>query len=482
MEFRIFTGKMTLDSSANFKETTIAAVSSGLTPSGIAVIRISGPEAVPAADRVFSGRVRLSEVPTHTVHYGRIVDRKATENVSDLPKDGKATEETVDEVLATVMRGPGSYTGEDVVEISCHGGLFAAKKILSLLFSSGAVPAEPGEFTKRAFLNGRMDLSQAEAVMDIIGAENDFALKAGVSGLRGDISRKIREIREGLLNEIAFIEAALDDPEHYDLSGYPERLSAALKPVEEALSELIRVSDYGSILAEGIKTVIAGRPNAGKSSLFNLLSGHEKAIVTEIPGTTRDVLETHVSFGPLSLILMDTAGLRDTGDQVERIGVQRAKEAIEAADLVLYVADSTEGLTEEDREALRECGSKPVILLMNKADLLAPDASLEPSSIRFSCLSGEGLRELEERVNALFDARKLTFNDEVVITNERQKALLRDALRSLRLVDQGISDQLSEEFLAADLTGAYSALSEILGEAVSDDVIDRVFEKFCMGK
>ena len=459
--------KMLKDSSANFKETTIAAVSTGLTPAGIAVIRLSGPEALSVADRVFSGRKKLTSVRTHTVHYGKIADPE--------------NDQEIDEVLATVMKGPHSYTGEDVVEFSCHGGLFTAKKILSLLFSSGAVPAEPGEFTKRAFLNGRMDLSQAEAVMDIIGAENDFALKAGVTGLRGDISRKIREIREHLLDEIAFIEAALDDPEHYDLEGFQGKLSEALQPAEKALSELLRVSDFGSILAEGIHTVIAGRPNAGKSSLFNLLSGHEKAIVTEIPGTTRDILETHVSFGPFSLILMDTAGLRETRDQVEQIGVQRAKDAIRDADLILYVLDGTEGMTAEDREALSGLSGKPVIVLRNKADLLS-DAHRESGEILFSCVTGEGLNELEERVNALFDAKKLTFNDEVVITNERQKALLRSALRSLQLVDEGIAEQLSEEFLAADLTDAYSALSEILGEAVSDDVIDRVFEKFCMGK
>ena len=452
---------------ANEQETTIAAVSSGLTPAGISVIRISGPEAVPAADRLFRGRRKLSEAKTHTVHFGRIVDQ-----------DGAM----VDEVLAAVMRGPKSYTGEDVVEISCHGGLYAAKKILSLLFSSGAVPAKPGEFTKRAFLNGRMDLSQAEAVMDLITAENDFALKAGVSGLRGDISAKIRSIREGLLDETAFIEAALDDPEHYDLAGYSVRLSEAVLKAKEEVSELIRVADYGSILKEGIRTVIAGRPNAGKSSLFNLLSGHEKAIVTEIPGTTRDILETHVTFGPFSLILMDTAGLRETRDQVETIGVQRAKEALETADLILYVVDAAEGIRPEDREALGECEEKAVILIENKADLLDRDAALLDGAIRFSCRTGEGTKELEERVNALFDARKLTFNDEVVITNERQKALLRDTLRALERVEQGLDAQLSEEFLAADLTDAYSALSEILGETVSDDVIDRVFEKFCMGK
>ena len=469
-------------------ETTIAAVSTGLTPSGIALIRVSGPDAVGTADRIFRGRTRLSEVPTHTVHYGRIVEAE----------DGM-----VDEVLATVMRGPRSYTGEDVVEISCHGGLYAARKILSLLFSSGAVPAEPGEFTKRAFLNGRMDLSQAEAVMDVIGAENDFALKAGAAGLRGDISARIRGIREKLLDECAFIEAALDDPEHYDLEGYTERLSETLRPVEEELSELIRVSDAGTILAEGIHTVIAGRPNAGKSSLFNLLSGHEKAIVTEIPGTTRDVLETHVSLGELSLILMDTAGLRETGDVVERIGVERAKEALRDADLVLYVLDGTEGVMEEDRKALRELKGRAVIVLRNKADLLAQwtkggqelsenvsasnkdcleaDVS-EEAPLLFSCVTGEGLEALKERILSLFEAKKLVFNDEVVITNERQKGLLRNALSSLRLVDQGIREQLSEEFLASDLTDAYASLSGILGEAVSDDIIDRVFEKFCLGK
>lgn len=450
-------------------DTTIAAVSTGLQPSGICIVRMSGPDAVRIADTVYRGKKKLGQVKSHTIHYGFIYEE----------------ENDLDEVLVSVMRAPHTFTGEDIVEINCHGGILVAKRVLELLFQKGAVPAEPGEFTKRAFLNGRMDLSRAEAVIDVIDAKNEFALKASVSQLKGAVSEKIRALRNSILDEVSFIEAALDDSEHYDISDYGETLREKVLPMREELQEMIRRADFGSMLKEGVRTVIAGRPNAGKSSVLNILAGYEKAIVTEVAGTTRDVLEVPVLLQNISLILMDTAGIRDTEDTVEKIGVDRAKSALRDADLVIYVADGTQGLTEEDHALLAELQDKQQILLYNKADLYDPENTgkdLPEGAIRFSAATREGLKALEDRITELYDAESLQYNDQVVITNARQKALLQDAEKALALVLQGIDDEMSEEFLTIDLMNAYASLGAIIGEEVGDDVIDRVFEKFCMGK
>ncbi|MBR6322932.1 MAG: tRNA uridine-5-carboxymethylaminomethyl(34) synthesis GTPase MnmE [Lachnospiraceae bacterium] len=462
-------------------EKTIAAISSGLQPSGICIVRMSGPEALTIADAVFrskNGKKRLSKAKSHTIHYGFISDGT----------------ETLDEVLVSVMRAPHTYTGEDTVEINCHGGVLVAKRVLELLIGNGASAAEPGEFTKRAFLNGRMDLSRAEAVIGVINAQNDFALKASVRQLKGAVSVKIRAFREAILDEMSFIEAALDDPEHYNLDGFGEILTEKLSPVLEEVHELIKRADYGSILAEGVRTVIAGRPNAGKSSLLNVLAGFERAIVTEIAGTTRDVLTEQIRLRGISLILMDTAGIRETEDKVEKIGVDRAKEALRDADLVLYVVDAVEGITAEDLEVLSSCENQEVIVLMNKTDLLdqgenaqeeAPLPAFDNPRIHtlsFSAKTQEGLSALEKMIESLYDAEKLLYNDEVMITSARQKALLTEAETSLSLALSGAAEGLSEDFLNVDLMNAYRALGEIIGEEVTDDVIDRVFEKFCMGK
>lgn len=456
-------------------ERTIAAISTGLTPSGIAIVRVSGPDAVAVSDRVFSGKKPLNQVKSHTIHHGFIKDR----------------DEIVDEVLVSLMRAPHTFTGEDTVEINCHGGSLVAKKILELLFSEGAFPAEPGEFTKRAFLNGRMDLARAEAVMDVISAENDFALKAGVRQLRGEVSRRIREIREAILDECAFIEAALDDPEHYSLEGYGEMLLKRLQPLRDTLETLIKRADEGAVLKEGVRTVISGRPNAGKSTLFNLLLGEEKAIVTEIEGTTRDVLETTVRLSGISLLLSDTAGLREARDKVEEIGIDRAKKAALDADLILYLVDAGTGLTAEDRRNLLKIKGIPFILLFSKADLVPDQKPVFPEEIRemgakacifLSSKTGEGLQTLRETILSLFDAEAVKANQEVIITSERQKVLLKQAFSAVSEVLSGIESGLSEEFLTVDLLNAYRFLGEIIGEEVSDDVIDRVFEKFCMGK
>ena len=466
-------------------ERTIAAVSTGLTPAGICIVRMSGPEALRIADRIFHKKsVRpentgmkpaVSKMKSHTIHYGFISDGK----------------EDLDEVLLSVMRAPHTFTGEDTVEINCHGGIRVAKKVLELLLERGAFSAEPGEFTKRAFLNGKMDLTKAEAVIDVIEAKNDFALRSSVSQLKGAVSEKIRALREILLDEISFIEAAIDDPEHYELEGYGEELLRKLLPVREETEKLLQNADKGSVLSEGVRTVIAGRPNAGKSSLLNILSGYEKAIVTEVAGTTRDVLEVPVLLSGISLLLMDTAGIRDTDDKVEKIGVDRAKNALNDADLILYVADSTEGLLNEDFEILGEYREKNIILIWNKEDLSGaseklPEVKKEDGSfipvIRFSMKTGEGLSALEEKITYLYNAEELTYNDQVIITNARQKEALREAKASIELVLQGIKDSASEEFLAIDLTNAYASFGKIIGEEVGDDVINRIFEKFCMGK
>ncbi|MBP5255170.1 MAG: tRNA uridine-5-carboxymethylaminomethyl(34) synthesis GTPase MnmE [Lachnospiraceae bacterium] len=455
-------------------EQTIAAVSTGHAASGIHIIRISGPEAIRIGDRVFAGRKPLGKVKSHTIHHGFI------------RFDG----EDYDEVLVSVMKAPHTYTGEDTVEINCHGGLLVTNRVLELVLSQGARLAEPGEFTKRAFLNGKMDLTRAEAVADLIGAENRFAVKASLSQLKGTLERKVREMRTRILDEVAYIEAALDDPEHYDLDGYGETLSGHVREIHGEIRELLRTFDSGKILKEGIRTVIAGLPNAGKSSLLNLLSGSERAIVTPVAGTTRDVLEVPVRLGDISLLLMDTAGLRKTGDPVEQIGVDRAEKAIREADLVLYVTDSEKGFLPEDREILKTLDPRKVIVLSNKTDLLAdhsPAGSGEPipeayEVLPFSALTGEGLETLEDAVLKRFLSAEIIENEQVFVTNLREKMCLQEAEESLVLVEEGILCAVGEEVLTIDLMNAYTALGKIIGESVGEDVIDRIFEKFCMGK
>ncbi len=451
------------------KSDTIAAISTGMTQAGIGIVRVSGPEAIPVVSRIFKGRKSLEDALSYTLSHGMI------------EKDGVS----YDEVVVSVFRAPHSYTGEDTVEINCHGGLFVTRKILSLVVSEGTRLAEPGEFTKRAFLNGRMDLSKAESVMTVISSGNDFALRAGVAGLKGKIETEIRAIRNVLLDEISRIEAALDDPEHYDLTGYGETLDRITGEIETKMEDLLRRSENGSILREGIRTAIAGRPNAGKSSLLNLLSGFEKSIVTEIPGTTRDIVEETVRLGELTLLLMDTAGIRETLDPVEKIGVDRARNAVSEADLVLYLVDGTAGKTAEDEENLDSLPPEKTVILYNKSDALDEETRqriLETGGLLFSCKTEEGLKTLEQIVTDRFLAGEISFNETVILTSERQIALLREALEEVREVRNGIRDGVSEEFLSADLLSAYTSLGKIIGEAVGDDVADRIFEKFCMGK
>jgi len=442
---------------------TIAAIATALTNSGIGIIRVSGNEAFDIVDRIFrpkNKRKKLKEEKTYTVHYGHI-------------QDG---DEIIDEVLAIVMRGPHSYTAEDTVEIDCHGGVLVMKKILETVIKYGARMAEPGEFTKRAFLNGRIDLSQAEAVIDVINSKNNYALKSSVSQLSGSMSKKVKELREKLLFEIAFIESALDDPEHISLDGYPEKLKVTVNDMQEELNRAISTFDSGRVLSEGIRTVILGKPNAGKSSLMNVLVGEERAIVTDIAGTTRDTLEENIRLHGISLNIVDTAGIRETEDVVEKIGVDKARANADDADLLIYVVDGSCPLDENDYQIMNLIEGRKSIVLLNKTEKTGKEV------VAVSAKEQRGIDLLEEKIKELFLSGEIDFNDEVMITNVRHKTAMSEALKSLSLVKQSIEDQMPEDFYSIDLMNAYEQLGTIIGESLEDDLVNEIFNKFCMGK
>ena len=457
------------------KTDTIAAIATAMSNSGIGIVRISGDEALEVADRIFrpkKGSRKVSDMETHTIHYGYVVDG----------------EEVVDEVMLLIMKAPRSYTCEDTIEIDCHGGVLVMKKILETVLKYGARPAEPGEFTKRAFLNGRIDLSQAESVIDVINAQNELALKSSVSQLQGAVLEKIKAIRAVVLHEIAFIESALDDPEHVSLEGYPEQLHEIMSDAHSKVKKLLDSSDNGKMLKEGINTAIVGKPNAGKSSLLNILVGEERAIVTEIAGTTRDILQEQIQIGGIGLNVIDTAGIRDTEDIVEKIGVNKSREYIEKADLIIYVVDSSTELDENDQEIIEAIQDKKAIVLLNKSDLDAKtDAAilqerLDKPILSISAKNNTGIHELEKLIEEMFFSGKLSFNDEVYITNIRQKNALAEAESSLKMVLQSIGDGMPEDFFTIDMMNAYEVLGTIIGESVGEDLVNEIFSKFCMGK
>ncbi len=460
-------------------EHTIAAISTSIVSSGaINIVRLSGKDAIEIADKVFVSKkgIKLSEVNSHTVHYGNIVNK---DNI-------------VDEVLVVVMKAPNTYTKEDVVEIDCHGGILVTKKVSETLLDFGAVLAEPGEFTKRAFLNGRMDLSQAEAVIDVIHSKNEYALKSSIKLLSGKLSEKIKHIRTLLLNHISYIEAALDDPEHMNLDNYADKVNKDVDNCVDIVENLWKSADNGSIVHNGIRTVILGKTNTGKSSLLNALAKEEKAIVTDIEGTTRDTLEEQINLGGITLCLVDTAGIRDTNDYVESIGVKKAKENAQNADLIIFVVDSSRQLDENDEKIISLIKGKKVIVLLNKNDLdpvvtekdlqKIKEYNKEFVAISISAKNETGLDKLENAVKEMFFLGNISFNDEIYIHNTRQKTLLKEAYESLKLVKIGIEDGVSEDFLTIDLMNAYEKLGVIIGEAVEDDVANQIFSKFCMGK
>ena len=457
-----------------FKTDTIAAISTAMTDAGISIVRISGEEAIAIADKIYKGKKekKISGQRTHTIHYGYIVDG----------------EETIDEVLVMLMRGPHSYTGEDTVEINCHGGVYVTKRILETVIKYGARPAEPGEFTKRAFLNGKMDLSQAEAVIDVIHSQNEYALQSSVNQLRGSVQKVIQEIREKILYHTAFIETALDDPEHISVDGYGETLEKVVDELLNKIKQLIDTADDGRIMREGINTVIVGKPNAGKSSLLNVLLGEDRAIVTNIAGTTRDVLEEHIQLRGISLNIMDTAGIRNTEDVVEQIGVDKARSYAEEADLIIYVVDASVPLDDNDIEIIHMIQNKKAVILLNKTDLSTVINKNElimwinKPMIEISTKEGKGIHELEETLENMFYHGEISFNNEVYITNVRHKAALQDAYVSLGKVKESIENQMPEDFFTIDLMDAYESLGSITGETVGEDLVNEIFSKFCMGK
>ena len=463
---------------------TIAAISTGMTNSGIGIVRISGNDAFSIADRIYKGKRKITESESHTIHYGHIMDG----------------EETIDEVLVMVMKGPRTFTGEDTVEINCHGGTYVVKRVLETVLKHGARAAEPGEFTKRAFLNGKIDLSQAEAVIDVINSENEYALQSSISQLKGNIKNKITNIRNKIIYHTAFIESALDDPEHISIEGYSDTLKEEAETIISDLKELIRSADNGRVIKEGINTVIVGKPNAGKSSLLNVLSGHERAIVTDIEGTTRDILEEQIRLGDLSLNVVDTAGIRQTDDVIEKIGVDKAKEYAGNADLVIYVVDASRELDENDEKIIQLVREKKAIILLNKSDLdtivdektisdkLYGDGSVTENKageipvIPISAKEEKGIEKLEKKLKEMFMNGKVSFNDQIYISNVRQKNALADAEKSMEKVVDSINAGMPEDFYSIDLMDAYEALGSITGESVGEDLINEIFSKFCMGK
>ena len=456
------------------KKETIAAISTGMSNSGIGIVRISGEEAFDIADRIYRGKDTIKDADSHTIHYGHIMDG----------------EEIIDEVLVMVMKSPRTFTGEDTVEIDCHGGTYVVRRVLETVLRNGARAAEPGEFTKRAFLNGRIDLSQAEAVTDVINSENEYALQSSISQLKGSVKNKIINIRNEIIYNTAFIESALDDPEHISVDGYGETLKLTLQQIADELNNLISSADNGRVIKEGINTVILGKPNAGKSSLLNVLSGHERAIVTDIEGTTRDILEEQIRLGEVSLNVIDTAGIRNTDNVIEKIGVDRAQEYAKKADLIIYVVDASRMLDENDEKILHLVREKNTIILLNKSDLdtviteneIKSKAGEDTPVISVSAKEEYGIKELEDKVKDLFLKGKISFNEQIFITNARQKTALEEALESIKKVIQSIDAGMSEDFYSIDLMDAYESLGKITGESVGEDLINEIFSKFCMGK
>lgn len=454
---------------------TIAAIATAMTNSGIGIIRISGEEAFTVIDKIYRSKnkkKKLSEAESHTVHYGYIVDGDTI----------------IDEVMVLVLKAPNTYTREDTIEIDCHGGVLVMQKILETVIKNGARPAEPGEFTKRAFLNGRIDLTQAESVMDIINSKNNFALQSSMSQLQGSLQEEIKNLREKIIYEIAFIESALDDPEHININGYGERLKIVVEECKGKVQHLLDTSDNGKILKEGINTVIVGKPNAGKSSLMNQLLKKERAIVTDIAGTTRDVLEEQMNLNGITLNIIDTAGIRDTNDLVEKIGVDKAKEYLLNSDLIIYVVDSSTGLDENDFEIMEMIKDRTALVLLNKSDLETVtteemiSSHLNKKIIKVSMKENQRVDELEEAIKELFFHGQLEFNNEVYITNTRHKAALINTLNSLDMVLNSIEMDMPEDFYSIDLMNAYEELGAILGESLGEDLVNEIFSKFCTGK
>lgn len=489
------------------KTDTIAAIATAVSDSGIGIIRVSGENAIEIVDKIYQSKnrkKRLCEVKTHTIHYGFIFDGDTL----------------IDEVMVAVLYAPNTYTRENTVEIDCHGGILVMNQILDVLLRKGCRLAEPGEFTKRAFLNGRIDLSKAEAVMDIIHSKNEFALRASVRQLSGAVTEKVQFLRQEILYEIAYIESALDDPEHISLDGYCIKLEEKVKNIKSILKKLIDSADCGKMLKDGINTVIIGKPNVGKSSLLNFLVGEDRAIVTNVAGTTRDVLEESIKLHGVGLNIIDTAGIHDTEDEVEKIGVDRARKYAKNADLILYVVDTSRPLDENDNAIIALSANKNMIVLLNKSDLeqvVEPEEVLNKLAqisenrseqriqtlvrdkeksdvyviieknrkirmIPISIKENIGLDSLEKAIKEMFFGGEISINDELYITNQRHKEAFLEAYESIEMVQESLLKKMPEDFYSIDLMSAYASLGKIIGEEVGEDLINEIFSKFCMGK
>ena len=460
---------------------TIAAIATAMGNSGIGIIRVSGVESIDIVDRIYKDKKRqriLKKFESNTIHYGFIFDGM----------------ELIDEIMVSVMKKPYSFTTENTVEINCHGGMLVMNRILDLLINNGARLAEPGEFTKRAFLNGRIDLTEAEAVMDLISSQNDAALKNSVKQLRGEVYESITSYRKDIIHEIAFIESALDDPEHISLDDYPPVLEVKIDDLIKKIEKLLSTTERGKLMREGINTVIVGKPNAGKSSLLNSLIGEERAIVTDIAGTTRDILEETIRLQGVNLNIIDTAGIRSTDDIIEKIGVEKAKKYAKEADLIVYVVDSSVPLDENDYDIIDMIGNKKCIILFNKSDLDSEVSFDELKDkikkgldkniifIKTSMKENTGIDEFENAVKELFLKGEIYVDNEIIITNLRHKEALREALESLLMVKESLKANMPEDFYSIDLMGAYTSLGKIIGEEVEEDLINEIFSSFCMGK
>ena len=458
------------------QQDTIAALVTAVGESSVGIIRISGPEAVKIADKIYQGKSDLLSADTHTIHYGYVYDWR--------------NDKKIDEALFMLMRGPRSFTGEDVVEVQCHGGMVVLKQVLQLILLSGARLAEQGEYSKRAFLNGRLDLAQAESIMDIVQAKTDKGVDLALSQLQGTLSGMVKTLRADLLELIAFIQADIDYPDD-DI----ERLTAEEQQqrvinLKTQVANVLQNAQKGKMIRDGLKVVIAGKPNVGKSSLLNALLGQERAIVTDIPGTTRDVIEEYINLNGIPLKIVDTAGIRETDNVVEQIWVDKAQQFMKTADLVLYVVDAVQGLTEQDTLMMEDIQNQPVIYLLNKSDVGISDeiraqlkeAIGEAPVLEISARDKIGLEQLEEKITDLFFAGTLEVSNDIMVTNVRHIQILEESMAHMDGFLNGIMLGLSVDFLVIDLQNAWEKLGKITGETVEEDLLDQIFSKFCLGK